>query len=97
MFLTNPVSPESRPLGFDDSRLVAVSRTGELALLSFNGTMNITGGTLSRVPMNGGAPLPIERNVMSADWSPDGPLAIVRAIDGVNQLEFPTGTVLHKG
>jgi DNA-binding winged helix-turn-helix (wHTH) protein/WD40 repeat protein len=96
MFLTNPVSPESRPLGFDDLRLVAVSRTGELALLSFSGTMNITGGTLSRVPMNGGAPLPVERNVMSADWAPDGRLAIVRAIDGVNQLEFPTGTVLHK-
>src|SRR5216683_2058187 len=80
MFLTNPVSPESRPLGFDDLRLVAVSRTGELALLSFSGTMNITGGTLSRVPMNGGAPLPIERNVMSADWAPDGRLAIVRAL-----------------
>src|SRR6266849_7025469 len=96
LFLTNPVSPESRPLGFDDLRLVAVSRTGDLALLSFNGTMNITGGTLSRVPMNGGAPLPVERNVMSADWAPDGRLAVVRAIDGVNQLEFPTGTVLHK-
>lgn len=96
MFLTNPVSPESRPLGFDDLRLVAVSRTGELALLSFSGTMNITGGVLSRVPMNGGAPLPVERNVMSADWAPDDRLAIARAIDGVNQIEFPTGTVLHK-
>src|SRR5216683_4414834 len=96
LFLTNPVSPESRPLGFDDLRLVAVSRTGDLALLSFNGTMNITGGTLSRVPVNGGAPLPVERNVMSADWSPDGRLAIVRAIDGVNQLEFPAGSVVHK-
>jgi WD40 repeat protein len=96
MFLTNPLSPESRPLGFDDLRLVSVSRTGELALLSFDGTMPITGGMLSRVPMHGGAPLTVERNVMSADWSPDGRLAIVRAIEGVNQLEFPVGSVIHK-
>jgi DNA-binding winged helix-turn-helix (wHTH) protein/WD40 repeat protein len=96
LFLTNPVSPESRALGFDDLRLVSVSRTGELALMSFDGTMPITGGALSRVPMNGGAPLPVARNVMSADWSPDGRLVIVRAIDGSNQLEFPAGEVLHK-
>src|SRR6266571_256723 len=96
LFLTNPVSPESRPLGFDGSRLVSVSRTGELALMSFDGAAPITGGELSRVRMNGGAPAPVERNVMSADWSADGRLAIVRAIDGANQLEFPVGTVIHK-
>lgn len=96
LFLTNPVSPESRALGIEDLRLVSVSRTGELALLSSSGTANITGGALSRVPMNGGSPLPVEKNVMSADWAPDNRLAIVRAIDGVNQLEFPAGTVLHK-
>src|SRR5206468_2789667 len=96
LFLTNPVSPESRPLGFDDLRLVSVSRTGELALMSFDGAAPITGGDLSRVRMNGGAPSPVEHNVMSADWSPDGRLAIVRAIEGVNQLEFPVGSVIHK-
>jgi eukaryotic-like serine/threonine-protein kinase len=96
LFLTNPLSPESRPLGFEDLRLVSVSRTGELALLSFDGAMPITGGVLSRVRMNGVAPSPVERNVMSADWSPDGRLAIVRAIDGVNQLEFPPGSIIHK-
>ena len=96
LFLTNPYSPESRALGFDDLRLVAVSRSGELALMSFDGTMPITGGILSRVPMNGGAPRPVERNVMSADWAADGRLVIVRATDGINQLEFPAGTVVHK-
>src|SRR5216683_169645 len=96
LFLTNPVSPESRPLGFDGSRLVSVSRTGELALMSFDGAAPITGGELSRVRMNGGEPSPVERDVMSADWSPDGRLAIVRAIEGVNQLEFPAGSVIHK-
>src|SRR5438552_17061437 len=64
--------------------------------MSFDGAAPITGGELSRVRMNGGAPSPVERNVMSADWSADGRLAIVRAIDGVNQLEFPVGSVIHK-
>jgi DNA-binding winged helix-turn-helix (wHTH) protein/dipeptidyl aminopeptidase/acylaminoacyl peptidase len=97
LFLTNPFSPESRSLGFDDLRLVSVSRSGELALLSFDGTSPVAGGTLSRVPMNGGAPMPVEHSVVSADWSADGGrLAIVRALDGATQLEFPVGTLLHK-
>ncbi len=96
LFQTQPSSPESRLLGFDGLRLAAVSRAGELALLSSDGTMPIRGGLLSRAPLNGGAPRPIERNVMSADWSADGRLAIVRAIEGVNQLELPAGTVLYK-
>jgi WD40 repeat protein len=34
---------------------------------------------------------------MSADWSPDGTsLALVRAIEGVNQLEFPPGHALYR-
>lgn len=97
VYVTHPSRPESRRLGFDNLRLVSVSRSGELALLSSDGTMPLTGGILSRVPMNGGAPVPVERNIMSADWSADGSqLAIVRAIDGTNQLEFPIGTLLHK-
>ncbi|MBI1873255.1 MAG: winged helix-turn-helix domain-containing protein [Acidobacteria bacterium] len=96
LFLTNPSSPESRSLGFDDLRLVSVSRSGELAMLSIDGTVPIAGGTLHRVPLNGGAPKHVEHHVMSADWSPDGALAIAHAIDGVNQLEFPVGTVLQK-
>ena len=96
LFLTNPYSPESRALGLDDLRLVAVSRSGELALLSTDGNGPISGSMLSRVPMNGGAPLTVDRNIMSADWSSDGRLAVVRALEGVNQLEFPVGHALHK-
>ena len=96
LYLTNPYSPESRRLGLDEMRLVAVSRSGELALLSSDGNSPISGGVLARVPMNGGAPIAVDRNVMSADWSADGRLAIVRATEGMNQLEFPIGHVLHK-
>jgi DNA-binding winged helix-turn-helix (wHTH) protein len=95
LFQTHPSSPESRALGFEDLRLISVSRSGELALLSSDGTLPIAGSTLSRVPMNGGAPLTVERNVMSADWSADGSrLVISRAVAGVNQLEFPVGNAL---
>jgi len=95
LFSTYPSSPESRPLGFDDVRLVAVSSSGELALLSFDGTLPVAGGTLSRVPMNGGSPSPVEQNVMSADWAPGTDrLAIVHAVDGTNRLEFPIGNVI---
>jgi DNA-binding winged helix-turn-helix (wHTH) protein/WD40 repeat protein len=96
LYLTNPYSPESRSLGLDDLRLAAVSGSGELALLNTDGTGPISGGTLSRVPMNGGSPSTVDRNIMSADWSADGRLAVARAIDGVNQLEFPIGHVRHK-
>jgi eukaryotic-like serine/threonine-protein kinase len=95
LFSTYPSSPESRALELRDYSLVAVSATGELALLAFDGTLPIAGGTLSRVPMNGGAPSPVTQNVMSADWAPDSDrLAIVHAVDGTYRLEFPIGTVL---
>jgi DNA-binding winged helix-turn-helix (wHTH) protein len=97
MFLTNAVSPESRLLGFPEARLVSVSSHAELALLSSDGTMPIRGGRLSRVPMNGGAPAPVAQEVMTADWANNGrDLAIVRAVAGENQIEFPIGHVVSR-
>jgi DNA-binding winged helix-turn-helix (wHTH) protein/Tol biopolymer transport system component len=97
LFLTNSVSPESRALGFSGMTLASVSAQGELALLKPGGTMNIGGGALSRVPMNGGAPFEVDRGIMGAEWSADGSkLALVRAIKGASQLEFPPGQVLYR-
>lgn len=97
LYLTSPVSPESRPIGFDGMMLASVSSRGELALLSYPGTMNIAGATLLRAPMNGGSPLVLDRNIMSADWSANGSqLALVRAVNGVNQIEFPAGKTLFR-
>jgi DNA-binding winged helix-turn-helix (wHTH) protein/WD40 repeat protein len=95
LYLTHPASPESRPLGFEDLRLVTASSSGELALLSFDGTLPITGGALSRAPINGGAPQLVDRNVMTADFAPDGRLAIVRAVSGINRIEFPPGNAIY--
>jgi len=97
LFIVGGGGPESRPLGFRDQSLVSVSRKAELALLASGGTMNISGGVLSRVPMTGSAPAFVERGVMGADWTRDGDrLALVRAIDGQNQLEIPVGTVVYR-
>ena len=87
--------PVSRSLGFEGLSLAAVSRSGELAVVRSGGTMNIKGGTLSRVTMNGGPTQRIAEGIFGADWSSDGTrLALVRVVAGAQQLEFPEGRVL---
>ena len=89
-------SPESSPRDLPDGNVLAISRSGELALAlgsHFDGV--VTYGTLARVPMAGGAPRQMVEDVKFADWSPDGSdLAIVRRVDGRDRLEFPVGKVL---
>ena len=89
-------SPESRPLDLPDGNVLAVSRSGEIALAlgsHFDGL--VTYGTLARVPFAGGAPREMVAGVKFADWSPDGSdLAIVRSVDGRDRLEYPIGKVL---
>jgi eukaryotic-like serine/threonine-protein kinase len=88
--------PESRPLDLPDANVLAISRSGEVALsLGAHDDGIITYGTLARVPMAGGAPRQIVQDVKFADWSPDGAaLAIVRRVDGHDQLEYPIGKAL---
>ena len=88
--------PESRALDLPDANLLAISRSGELAIaLGPHDQGVITYGTLARVPMAGGAPRQLLEDVKFADWSPDGKdLAIVRRVNETDRLEFPIGKVL---
>jgi len=88
--------PESRALDLPQANILAISRSGEMALaLGAHEGSIITYGTLAKVPMAGGAPRPLVEAVKFADWSPDGKdLAIVRRVDAGDQLEFPIGRVL---
>jgi Tol biopolymer transport system component/ElaB/YqjD/DUF883 family membrane-anchored ribosome-binding protein len=98
IFSTRAGSPESASLGHPGTQLLAISPTGELAILlrSRVGLFQPI-GTLARMPLAGGAPREILDKVNWADWSKDGSnLAIVRAQGGFNQLEFPIGKVLYK-
>ena len=88
--------PESRALDLPDANVLAISRSGEVALaLGAHLEGVITYGTLARVPLTGGAPREMIADVKFADWSPDGSeLAIVRRVDRRDRLEYPIGTAL---
>lgn len=97
IYLNNGVSPEARALGLHGVSLFSVSQQGQLALYEYGGTMPTSGGRLTRVPMNGGTPVEVNNNIMSADWHPDGAqLALVRVANGQSTLELPAGNVLFR-
>jgi hypothetical protein len=98
LFMVRTDSPESAPLSLPDARLLAVSKTGELAISlghTFEGWMGE--GTLARSSLLGSAPRVVAEHVREADWTPDGgDLAVVRRAEGFERLEFPLGTVLYQ-
>jgi serine/threonine protein kinase/Tol biopolymer transport system component len=99
IFTTRPESPESRPFGLQNAEVLAISSTGEMAVLLKSRSIEpfINSGTLARVPLGGGAPREILEGVQWADWSPDGSnLAVVRDFGGQNRLEYPIGKVLYQ-
>jgi hypothetical protein len=91
----NPTAMEA-PLA--EAHLLAVSRDGELALclrpqlLDFFATL----GTLARLRPGGGAPREVLEDVLAADWSPGGELAVVHRRGGHTTLEFPVGKTLYQ-
>jgi len=99
VFTTRPGSPESRSLGLPTAEVLAVSPSGELALLlDARYTVGwMRSGTLARAPLSGGVPREILRDVEDADWAPDGrDLAVIRTVGGRYRLEYPTGKVLYE-
>ena len=78
--------------------LFAVSPGDEMAVgtepLQFS---NYLSGTLSEVPVTGGAPRPLQKNVSSADYGADGKaLALTRNAGGRWVVEFPAGKKLYE-
>jgi Tol biopolymer transport system component/predicted Ser/Thr protein kinase len=100
IFVSRPESPESRPFGMPGASVLAISKSGELALSLGQHIVApfTTSGTLARVSVAGGAaPREILEDAQWADWAPDGAtLAIVRDVGGRNRLEFPIGKVLFE-
>ncbi len=92
-------SPEARTLGFDGAHLLAVSRSGDLALQlrprSYGGFT--TTGVLAVVPLAGSAPRELLEDVEAADFLPDGTCcAVVRLRNGRRVVELPAGTPVHE-
>jgi dipeptidyl aminopeptidase/acylaminoacyl peptidase len=100
VFLTRPGSPESRSLELTDAEPLAISRSGELAVLLRRrmvvGWMST--GTLGRVALSGGAPREVAEDVLGADWNPPGTdLLVARLGDDGWSLEYPIGKVVDQG
>ena len=99
IFTASAGAPESRSLGLPPADVLAVSSSGELAVLlnaRFSNGYQRT-GTLARVPAAGGVPREMLEHVQDADWPPGGgEPAVVREVDGKYRLEFPVGKVLYE-
>jgi len=98
VYSTRPGSPESREFKLDNADLLAISSTGEMAVLLRRSSPTFFPiGTLARVPLGGGAPREVLDHVMRADWSPDGStLAVVRYLGDKARLEYPIGKLLFE-
>ncbi len=99
IFSTDPKVPGARSLGSSASQLLAVSSSGEMAVLQPIDSRFLFGdrGTLGQVPLTGGSPRQLAESVDWADWSTDGAtLAAVRNVNGKQRLEFPLGHVLYE-
>ncbi len=94
--------PFARELGVKDAELLAISKSGELAV-RLNTVYHdgyASAGTLARIPMSGGSPREVLDNVQDADWAADGEnMAVVRYMpeSGHWRLEYPIGKVLVDG
>ena len=99
LFATDLKFGGSRALGLTSADLLAVSSSGEMAVLQPAEPLFMTGmsGTLSQAPLTGGAPRQVAEDVKWADWAPDGRnLAVVRDVAGKQRLEFPLGHPLYE-
>ena len=97
VFVLSHDYPEPHSLGLRDAQLLSVSSRGELALLTNAKYIGhrLFSGTLSRMALGGEAPREMLENVREADWALDGEsLAIIRAAESKDRLEFPIGKVL---
>src|SRR5262249_51068925 len=87
--------PEARHVAIPENRwLTALSATELWITEASTGEV----GTLSRVPLTGGAPRPVVRDVVEADVTEDGAvLAVERFQDGRFWLEWPLGHIVYEG
>src|SRR5437764_4767549 len=75
VFISSPNSTESRDLGLSETKVLAVSTAGQMAVLrhfriSNNHFTHI--GTLAQLSIGADAPRDLLDNVEDADWTPDG-------------------------
>lgn len=100
-FLGRPGGADARDLLLADSRILSVSRAGDMAVLfgPQNSTHTFGKRMLATIPMAGGARRDLLTGVVDADWIPGtDTLAVVRdpGDGGPWTVEFPAGTPVYK-
>jgi eukaryotic-like serine/threonine-protein kinase len=99
LFSTVADSLLSQPLNLTDANLLAISHTGELAVVlhgEHGSHLETVGGVLARAPLAGGSPREMLDNVAWADWDAKGQLAIVHRVPGLDRIEYPIGHVVYQ-
>jgi Tol biopolymer transport system component len=99
VFTSRLESPESRSLGLPPANLLAISRSGEMALsMGCRHTFwHQASGTLARSSLSGGGVRLLRENAGHADWAADGSsLAFVHFVSRRCNLEYPAGRVLYQ-
>lgn len=98
IFTTRVDGSESRSLGIFPAGILSISSTEEMAIaLGCEDRQGPCFGTLARAPLAGGAPREVLENVGGADWAPDGrSMAVIHAVEGKDQLEYPIGKILYQ-
>jgi eukaryotic-like serine/threonine-protein kinase len=89
--------PQSVKVDLPSATLLALSASGDLEL-AVNPVYesNFLDGTMAQAQMAGGTPCAQEKDVIAADYVPDGKtLALVRQANGKVQLEYPAGKVIY--
>ena len=96
LYSTRPGSTSSRSLNIENVDILAISKSGEMALRERNTGQWAEHGTLYTAPLAGGAPRAVLDDVIFAGWSPGGELGVVRSDGGRNRLEVPIGTSIYE-
>jgi len=98
LFLIRPESLQSGSIGLADAGIYSVSSRGELAVaLRCRLNWGECLGTLAQVPITGGSPREMVKDVIVADWSPDGQtMAVVSFNDSSYRLEYPIDKILYE-
>jgi eukaryotic-like serine/threonine-protein kinase len=88
--------PQSTKIDLPAGALLSLSASGEVEIeTDAVYHHNFISGTMGQAQMGGGTPRSQEKDVIAADYAPDGKtLAMVRFADKKVQLEYPAGKVL---
>jgi len=98
LFLIQPDSLQSASIAVANAGIYAVSSRGDLAVaLGCRLNWGECLGTLAQVPISGGSPREMVKDVIAADWGPDGQtMAVVAFVDSSYRLEYPLDKVLYQ-